>query len=173
MKDFSLFNKASKLNWVKRLCLNSDAPWQYIPKSLLANVGGPGLFKCNYDIGQLNPGKCLPAFYQEIITFWQDVTAPNPKNKNGVLEQKVWNNKFITFDKNSMYLQHWRYARILKINDVLDIQRNCFQFFDSFRNKFNVKCNLSALDVSLRPGYSSVLALKTYIALLSLHCLHM
>ena len=48
MKDFSLFDKALKLNWVKRLCSNSDAPWQYIPKSLLANVGGTELFKCNY-----------------------------------------------------------------------------------------------------------------------------
>ena len=43
MKDFALFNKALKLNWVKRLCSNSDAPRQYIPKSLLANVGGPEL----------------------------------------------------------------------------------------------------------------------------------
>ena len=43
MKDFSLFDKALKLNWVKRLCSNSDAPWQYIPKSLLADVGGTEL----------------------------------------------------------------------------------------------------------------------------------
>ena len=32
MKDFSLFDKALKLNWVKRLCSKSDATWQYIPK---------------------------------------------------------------------------------------------------------------------------------------------
>ena len=30
MKDFSLFDKALKLTWVKRLCSNSNAPWQYI-----------------------------------------------------------------------------------------------------------------------------------------------
>ena len=27
MRDFSLSDKALKLNWVKRLCSNSDAPW--------------------------------------------------------------------------------------------------------------------------------------------------
>ena len=81
MKDFALFNKALRLNWVKRLCSNSDAPWQYIAKSLLANVGGPELFKCNYDIGHLNLSKCLPAFYHKIITFWQDIIASNPKRK--------------------------------------------------------------------------------------------
>ena len=69
MKDFALFNKALKFNWVKRLCSNSDAPWQYIPKFLLANVGGPEIFKCNYDIGHLNISKCRPAFYHEIIAF--------------------------------------------------------------------------------------------------------
>ena len=57
MKDFSLFNKALKLNWVKPLCSIPDAP-----KSLLGNVGGSQLFKCNYDIGQLSLSKCLPVF---------------------------------------------------------------------------------------------------------------
>ena len=58
-----------------------------------------------------------------------------------VLEQIVWNNNFIKSDKKSMYLQHWRYAGILKINDLFDTQQNCFPSFDSFRNKFNVRCN--------------------------------
>ena len=92
----------------------------------------PELFKCNYDIGHLNLSKCLPAFYHEIITFWQDVIASNPKSKNDVLEQIVWNNKFIKSDKKSMYLQHWHYAGILKINDLFDTQQNCFPSFDSF-----------------------------------------
>ena len=63
MKDFSLFDKALKLNWVKRLCSDSDAPWQYIPKSLLADVGGTELFKCNYDYNLLDLDNHLPAFY--------------------------------------------------------------------------------------------------------------
>ena len=59
MKDFSLFDKALKLNWVKQLWSNPDAPWQYIPKSLLTNVGELDLFKCNYDINKLNLSKHL------------------------------------------------------------------------------------------------------------------
>lgn len=31
MKDFVIFDKVLKLNWVRRLCSNQDAPWQYIP----------------------------------------------------------------------------------------------------------------------------------------------
>ena len=158
MKDFALFNKALKLNWVKRLCSNTDAPWQYIPKSLLANVGGSELFKCNYDTGHLNLSKWLPAFYHEIIIFWQDVIASNPKSN-----KIVWNNKFIMSDKKSMYLQHWRYAGILKINDLFDTQQNCFPSFDSFRNKFNVRFNfleytLALLTPSLKVGKDSLIA---------------
>ena len=52
-RDCSLFNKALKLNWVKRLYSDSGAPWQLIPKSLLANVGGLKLFACNYDVDRL------------------------------------------------------------------------------------------------------------------------
>ena len=40
-----------------------------------------------------------------------------------------------------MYLQHWHYAGILKIKALFDTQQNCFWSFDSFRNKFNVRCN--------------------------------
>ena len=67
MKDFSLFDKALKLNWVKRLCSDSDTPQQYIPKSLLADVGGTELFQCNYDYNLLDLENHLPAFYKQII----------------------------------------------------------------------------------------------------------
>ena len=40
-----------------------------------------------------------------------------------------------------MYLQHWRYAGILKVKGLFDTQQNCFPSFDSFRNKFYVRCN--------------------------------
>ena len=78
MKDFSLFDKALKLNWMKGLCSNSDAPWQYIPKSLLADVGGTELFKCNYGSNLLDLDKHLPAFYKEIIFYCQEIATASP-----------------------------------------------------------------------------------------------
>ena len=77
MKDFSLFNKALKLNWVRRLCSNLDAPWQYIPKSQIANVGGPELFKCNYDIGHL---KIPSSFLSRNNHFLARLNSFQPKN---------------------------------------------------------------------------------------------
>ena len=94
-----------------------------------------------YDISLLNLNKHLPVFYREIITFWQDLIASNPKSKNEVLEQICWNNKFITSDRKSIYYPLWRLAGICKIKDLVDTQQKCFLSFDSFCNKFNVRCN--------------------------------
>ena len=91
------------------------------------------------------------------------ILASNPKSKNDILEQIVWNNKFIKSDKKSMYLQHWHYAGILKIKALFDTQQNCFWSFDSFRNKFNARCNFLqyfrlVITPSLEVGKNSLIA---------------
>ena len=53
MLDLTLFDKALKIVWVKRLCAYDERPWKFIPLSLLSNVGGSFLFQCNYDIQYL------------------------------------------------------------------------------------------------------------------------
>ncbi|KAL9988599.1 hypothetical protein ACROYT_G003061 [Oculina patagonica] len=82
MKDFVLFDKALKLTWVKRLCSEVDAPWQYIPKSFLSSVGGTELFKCNYDYNVLDLNCHLPEFYRQIIHYWQEIASTAPHSKN-------------------------------------------------------------------------------------------
>lgn len=141
MKDFSLFDKALKLNWVNRLCSNSNAPWQYIPKLLLADVGGTELFKCNYDYNLLDLNNHLPAFYKQIIFYWQDIATVTPKNKNEVLSQPIWNNRFLTVNKKMVFFPHWYQAGIKQISDLFDSCEGHFLPFNSFYSKFNVKCS--------------------------------
>jgi len=141
MKDFTLSDKALKLNWVKRLCSNSDAPWQYIPKMLLANVGGTELFKSNYDYNLLDLDNHLPTFYKQIIFYWQDIATTTPKIKNEVLSQPIWNNRFLTVHKRMVFFPHWYLAGIKTISDLFDSCERRFLPFSSFYNRFNVKCN--------------------------------
>ena len=49
MVDFTLFDKALKIVWVKYMCASDKRLWKFIPLSLLSNVGGNPLFRCNYD----------------------------------------------------------------------------------------------------------------------------
>ena len=140
MRDFSIFDKALKLNWVKRLCSNSDAPWQYIPKFFLAGVGGTELFKCNYDYKLLD-FENLPDFYKQVISYWQDIAATTPKSKNEVLSQNIWNNRFITVNRKMLFFPRWNQVGIRQISDLFDSHESRFLTFHSFRDNFDLKCN--------------------------------
>ena len=68
--------------------------WQYIQNHrLLADVGGTELFNCKNDPNLLDLDKHLPAFYKQIILYWQDIATATPKNTNEVLSQPIWNNE--------------------------------------------------------------------------------
>jgi len=49
-----------------------------MPKLLLASIGGTELYKCNYDYNLLDPENHLPAFYEQIILYWQDIATAIP-----------------------------------------------------------------------------------------------
>ena len=104
--DFTLFDKALKIVWIKRLCPNDERPWKFIPLSFLSNVGGSFLFQSNYDIQYLPPeayhlgdklllplNENLPKFYRDITSHWQKINNINPKTKGDVLNQIIWNNQ--------------------------------------------------------------------------------
>ena len=91
MLDFTLFDNALKIVWVKRLCANDERLWKFIPLSLLSNL----LFQCNYNIQYLPLNENLPKFYRDIISHWQKIKNTNPKTKRDVLNQTIWNNQFI------------------------------------------------------------------------------
>ena len=103
MLDFTLFDNALKIVWVKRLCTNDERPWKFIPLSLLSNVGGSLLFQCNYNIQYLPLNENLPKFYRDIISHWQKIKNTNPKTKGDVLNQIIWNNQFIRVNKSSVF----------------------------------------------------------------------
>ena len=65
MNDFTLFDKALKLCWVKNLRLDEKSPWKIMPTytSLLFNVRGNLLFRCNYNTKYLKLSGQLPSFY--------------------------------------------------------------------------------------------------------------
>ena len=95
MINFSLFDKALKICWVKHFCSEGNQPWKIIPLRLLSNVGGTLLFYCNYNVKYLTLNVKLPAFYNEIIRHWQEINNVIPKTKKGVLDQIIWNNSLI------------------------------------------------------------------------------
>jgi len=63
------------------------------------------------------------------------------RTKNEVLSQPIWNNRILTVNKKMVFFPHWYQAGIKQISGLFDSSEGQFLPFNSFRNKFNVKCN--------------------------------
>ena len=141
MINFTLFDKALKICWVRRLCSEGNQLWKLIPLRYLSNVGGTFLFQCNYDVKHLNLNPKLPTFYRDIVSHWQKLNNAVPETKKDVLDQIVWNNRFVKINKASIYFRSWHLAGIYKLSSLLEENQNKFLSFDAFLTKFKVNCN--------------------------------
>ena len=141
MVDFTLFDKALKISWVRSLCSEGNQPWKFVPLHFLSGVGGTLVFRCNYDLKYLNLSAKLPTFYKDIISHWQELNKVVPTIKKDVLDQIVRNNRFITINKASVYFRNWHHAGIHKLSSLLDDYNNRFLSFNEFSQKFKVKSN--------------------------------
>ena len=113
-----MFEKALKITWVKRLCSENNSPWRHIPLSILSSVGGNFLFKCNYDINSLCLSHHLPTFYPKVILYWQEFNSVTPKEKGEIINQKIWNNRFIKIDNASVFFRTWSQNVIKTLADL-------------------------------------------------------
>ena len=141
MINFSLFDKALKICWVKRFCSEGNQPWKIISLRLLSNVGGTLLFYCNYNVKYLTLNVKLPAFYNEIILHWQEINNVIPKTKKGVLDQIIWNNSFIKINNTSVYFESWHQVGVTKLSTLVDENKTRLLSFHEFSQKFKIKCN--------------------------------
>ena len=120
MIDFTLFDKALKICWVRRLCSEGNQPWNLIPLRLLSNVGGTLLFYCNYNVKYLTLNAGLPTFYKDIILHWQELNNVIPKTKEDVLDKIIWNNRFIKINNGSVFYQNWHQAGVNKLSSLVE-----------------------------------------------------
>ena len=141
MLDFTLFDKALKIVWVKRLCANDKRPWKFILLALLSNVGSKLLFRCNYNIQYLPLNENLPKFCRDIISHWQKMNNTNPKTKGDVLNQIIWNNQHIRVNKASVFFPGLKKVGIENLSCLFDDESNTLMTFTTFMQKYNVKSN--------------------------------
>jgi len=139
MPDFDIINNSLKVTWIKRL---NDSPhnasWSHIPLAYLNNVGGRFLFECNYEMKSLKVNIPLN-FYKEALEAWQKLTVSTPESKEQILEEIIWNNRFITIDGSSVYYKQWHEAGVTKIGDIF--KEDSFLTFNDFASTFQIKTN--------------------------------
>ena len=75
----------------------------------------------------------------DIISHWQELNRVVPSAKKDVLDQIVWNNRFITINKASMYFRNWHHTGIYKLFSLLNKHNSRFLSFNEFSRKFKMK----------------------------------
>jgi len=66
----------------------------------------------------LNAG--LPTFYKDIILHWQELNSVIPRTKEDVLDQIIWNNRFIKINNGSVFYQNWHQAGVNKLFSLVE-----------------------------------------------------
>ena len=75
-----------------------------------------------------------------MISRWKELKKAVLTTKKDVLEQIVWNNRFIKIDKLSVYFRSWHQAGMDKRSSLVNENNDRFLSFNEFR-KYVVNCN--------------------------------
>ena len=89
--------------------------------NLSAPIEGCFVLHCNFDTSKLKFQ--LPAYYKECLEAWSDLNGKKPSSSQEVLNEIIWNNKFICLDKRSTYRKDLIDLGFLRIGDLISV--NC------------------------------------------------
>ena len=139
MPDFDAINNALKATWIRRLDNGyPSASWTHIPVTMLEKCGGKFLLKCNFDLKNLNVRIPLK-FYEKALLAWQSINLFTPSSEEEILDEILWNNRFIRIGKYSVYYKEWHEAGVEKIRDIFN--GDTFTPYRDFCSHFALKTN--------------------------------
>ena len=71
------------------------------PTTPRLSVGGSLILHCNFDTAKLKTQ--FPKYYKECFDAWSGLNSRTPVTFNDVMNEIIWNNRFICIDKKSVY----------------------------------------------------------------------
>ena len=101
MLDIQSLICTKRVTCLKKLLKDYSSPWKTILDKLLFAVGGRFVLHCNFQTSKLKIS--LPAYYKECFDAWSKVNRKTPSCYEEIMNEIIWNNKFLCYDKKSMY----------------------------------------------------------------------
>ncbi len=86
----------------------------------------------------------MPKFYKDICNEWFMLHSTKAVTANDVKSEILWNNRFITIDRNPLFHVEWYRNVIVYVKYLLD-KFGTFDSHSKIGELFNVKC--SVLDI--------------------------
>ena len=135
--DFESKVNALKLSWVKRFISQSNGNWKLIPMHYFKCSDVSLFFNCKINTIDCNT---IPDFYKTMFNLWSQLHALQPTSRQMVMNEIIWNNKFITVENKPYLFESWLKAGIMRVSDLLNSDGS-FMSHNQIENVYNVKSN--------------------------------
>ena len=113
MLDVQSMILSQRVMALKRFIEDYISPWKSILETFLGDIGGKFILCCNFDTRKLPI--YLPDFYKECLDAWSDINTSKVVSYDDVVNQTIWNNKFILIESRLSYIKHLAVHGIVKI----------------------------------------------------------
>ena len=112
--DFETYIKALRLSWISRLFYEREGPWISYLKYNLKRYGGCFLFRCNYDVTDLDLS--ISNFYLKFLRWWAEfrTTFSHIYYSQNV----IWNNKDIRINSKPVFYKMLFDKGIIFLDDL-------------------------------------------------------
>jgi len=118
------------LSWIPPLLDEREGPWISYLKYNLKNYGGCFLFRCNYDVNDLDLS--VSNFYLELLRWWAEFR--NSFSDVNYSQNVIWNNKDIRINSKPVFYKMFFDKGIIYLNDLqFNIDNVCS--FEAFKQK--------------------------------------
>ena len=146
-KDVDIETKLSSLRiiWIRRFLDNSFHAWKAIPYSLLSDIGVTSIFHFNFKPSLFCAQKMthLLQFYQQMIALWEKTSDKEPEQVFEILNQSIWNNKYILKQDQSLFYPFLCKKGISQVKDLMNVDTttSIFLNWNLAKHNFNLKPN--------------------------------
>ena len=117
MLDIESMVSARRVICLKKFLEDYPSTWKSILNSFILPVGGSLVLHCNFDTVKLKTQ--LPKYYKECFDAWSALNSSTPVTFNDIMNEIIWNNKFICIDKKSVYRNDLVNLGIVKVGDLI------------------------------------------------------
>ena len=136
MPDIKSMITSARIMTVKRLLTTNNSSKHTAMQCLKTN-------NINKFFKYKNDGKYVRTtsnFYQQLCEIWFNYYSTEPKTYGEILDETIWNNKFITIDHRPCQNNKWEKCGIIKVHSLMN-DTNGFLTKADIEDKYHVKCD--------------------------------
>ena len=101
MMDLESMIRAQRIMCLKKYIQDYTSPWKIFLSYYLEKVGGKFILQCHFDCRSLSI--FMPEFYKDCLDAWSTLTRKEVYSYEDIMNQFVWNNKYILREGKSLY----------------------------------------------------------------------